>query len=71
MNKKVVYDKNVVDLVIDIYGKNSNIFQTLIKGEDITSLVKISIKKKGKSYRIRDKKYLLSLCNSKEQIVEI
>lgn len=68
---KIVYDKVVVDLVIDVYGSNSVIFQALVKGEDITNLVKESIKKKGKSYRIRDKKQLLKLCSKEETVLEI
>ena len=70
-NKNITYNKEIEDLVIDVYGRSSDVFKALIKGEDITSLVKTSIKKKGKSYRIRDKKYLLKLCKKEEQIIEL
>ena len=70
-NKNITYTKEIVDLVIDVYGKSSDVFHALIKGEDITNLVKATIKKKGKSYRIRDKKQLLRLCKKEEPIIEL
>ena len=64
------YNSYVKYLTEEIYGRNSNIYQCLIAGEKISPMIKASLKKKGKDYRIRDKKKLLAEVKKCEEIFE-
>ena len=65
------YNSYVEYLTEKIYGKNSPIYQCMIAGERISVMVKASIKKKGKTYRIGDMKKLLIECKKCEEIFDI
>ena len=70
MFEGIAYSKNIVKLVEDIYGKNSNVYLAMVNGEKVSFLVKSDIKKKGFNkgvYRnFKAKKELLRLLLEEE-----
>ena len=66
-NGKVVYGKELVLMVIHVYGKNSQIYLAMMRGEVVSGMVKDSIKHKGTNYRIKDKKNIYKLCKQVEE----
>ena len=67
MGKESIYGLELQNFVKDVYGPSSSIYLKMCKGEFISGLVKLSIKKKGKAFRIKDKKEIFNLCKEQEQ----
>ena len=65
--KKIVYNKEIVMMVIHVFKKNSEIYLAMMNGEIISEKIKQSIKTKGDNYRIKDKKTLFKLCKEAEE----
>jgi len=67
-NEKIIYNSKIKRSVVDLYGANSEIYKTMIKGEKISRLVKVSYKSKDVNrYRIGDKKKLFEMCKQFEE----
>ena len=67
----MIYNKDVIKLVEEIYHKDSKVYQSLMRGEKISKLVKESFSKKGFGVmRIKDKKQLFALCKVQESEYE-
>lgn len=64
----MIYGRNIVELIIKIYGKDSEMYKQAFKGENIRELIKADISKKGKgcSVKIAVKKKLYKLVKEKE-----
>ena len=70
-NLNVIYDESVVNFVVEIFHKNSDVYLSLMKGDKISKLVKKSFTKKGFGVtRIKDKKKLFEMCKEQEQLFE-
>lgn len=66
MSVKIIYDKDTVNLILEVYGMESVVCDAMLRGEMISGLVKQSIRKKGKAFRIKDQKRILELCRKQE-----
>lgn len=68
----MVYNIKIVKMVIDIFGKGSEIFLAATKGEKLSPYIKASIKLKGKgaAYKMKEKKKLLELVLKMEEAVK-
>ncbi len=67
MVMSMIYDKNVIGLVVEIFRKDSEIYKALMNGDKISPLVKKSFSKKGFGVtRIKDKKKLFNMCKEQE-----
>ena len=64
------YNSYVRYLTERVFGKGSAVYQCMLAGERISPMVKASIKKKGKPFRIVDKKKLLAECKKCEEIFD-
>lgn len=62
------YGIDVISLVLSLYGKDSEIYKAMAKGEMISGMVRTDIKTKGTkaAYRIADKKKLYKMAKDKE-----
>ena len=71
MNQNIIYNSEIQKMVVVLFGRDSNIYLSMIKGEKISRLIKQSLKCKGaKALRIRDKKDLFEKCKKVEQEFE-
>ena len=67
----MMYDDKIKYSVLRIFGKESEVYQALLRGEKISKLIKASYNKKGvKILRIREKKMLFEECKKQEQNCE-
>ena len=75
MNIKFAYSKSVVSLVVDIYGRQSEMHKKVLNGEFISKIVKADIKKKGKvnrgTYNYKAKKELFKYARTEETQYEL
>lgn len=64
------YSKNVIDMIVSVYGKQSEIYSVATNGDKVSVLVKADIKKKSRNAfkRIKDKKQLLRICLEEEKL---
>ena len=63
-----IYSERIKRRVVWLFGEDSEVFQALIKGEEISKLIKKSISKKGLSQqKIKDKVLLFKDCKKIEQ----
>ena len=70
-NLNVIYNKDVVKLVLEIFKRDSEVYRAMLRGDKISKLVKKSYTKKGFGVtRIKDKKHLFEICKEQEEIYE-
>ena len=64
----MIYGKNIFYKVLKLYGKDSDIFKAMAKGEKISSMIKASYNKRcpEKISRIRVKNNLFEKCKKDE-----
>ena len=68
---KNIYGLDVISLVVSIYGTNSKIYNSMIKGKKISRQVAFSMFVEKSRGQIDDRKtLLLKLCQLKEKQVE-
>lgn len=67
----VLYNVMVVTMVKNVFGKDSQIYQSMMSGEKISYMIKAEIKKKGKgqSKNIKAKKIVYSKCVECESLL--
>lgn len=62
-----IYNEELQKYVKDVFGKISELYLKMCAGEQISVLVKNEVRKKGKSFRIKDKKAIYQLCKEQEE----